>query len=92
MHGYDMRVVRNGELLTFKTHSRVVGGQTVYSYLPKCMDALPVDPGKLVNESAFEIHCNNRHLILLTMHAGDFPVALNIPSDEIIFVESWYQH
>jgi len=91
MLGFDMRVFRNGELVMYRDYVRVTGGDTLYSFPPHSINNLPVDPIKLLQESAIEVYCRNGYPILFTIRAGDFPLSLQVPDDEVVYIESWDQ-
>lgn len=91
MLGFSMSVVRNGKISIIRDHTRVTGGEVVYSFPATGISLLPVDPVKLLQENALEVYCSHGYPILFSMKAGDFPFELNIPDDEIIHVESWDQ-
>ena len=91
MLGFDMNVVRGGQVKSDEGYPRVDGGETIYYYAPTSIGRLPIDPITLMQQHAVEVICRNGFPLLYTIRAGDFPHPLGIPDDELVHVESWDQ-
>jgi hypothetical protein len=90
MLGWDITVYRGGtiEYPESSTGSpRVVGG-AILLYIPPTPDISLIRP---ISDAAIEELCAHGYPCLYQVRAGDLPYELEVPSDELVYVEAWDQ-
>jgi len=90
MLGWDIRIHRGGtiEYPESSIGSPRVVGSTVLLYIPPTPNISLIQP---ISDVAIEELCTNGYPCLYQVRAGDLPYELDIPSDELVYVEAWDQ-
>lgn len=90
MLGWDIRIHRGGTVVQAEEASgspKIVDSTTLL-YIPPTPDPLMIRP---IREAAVEVLCAHGYPCLYQVRAGDLPYELEVPGDELVYVEAWDQ-